>query len=86
MGLKIYFDLANSLWSHGINHYSYHVVVSKIKDQDKKIALKEAMTMASWTHNMSVNIHGYTQLQLVTGKWVLFPRITTGSTLTHFFP
>ena len=39
--------------------------------------------MASWTHNMNVNVLGYSPLQLVTGKNVIFPGITTGNVATE---
>ena len=47
--------------------------------EDKKISLQEAVNMAAWTHNMNVNVLGYTPLQLVTSKSVVFPGLSTGT-------
>ena len=38
---------------------------------------------ASWTHNTSVNKLGYSPLQLVTGKAVTLPGLTTGNVATE---
>ena len=54
----------------------------KILNEDRKINLQEAVNMSSWTHNMNVNVHGFTPLQLVTGKSVIFPGILTGTVAT----
>ena len=51
-------------------------------DGDKKVSLQEAVDMVSWTHNSNVNVHGYTPLQLVTGKNVVFPGLSTGDVAT----
>ena len=61
------------------NHYSCDVVVKKIMEEEKKISLQEAVDMAAWTHNYNVNIHGFTPLQLATGKNVIFPGISTAN-------
>ena len=49
---------------------------------DRKISLQEAVNMSSWTHNTNVNILGYTPLQIVMGKNVVFPGLSTGSIAT----
>ena len=51
-------------------------------EEDKKIVLQEAVTMSAWTHNMNVNVLGYSPLQLMTGKSIVFPGLTTGNTAT----
>ena len=51
--------------------------------EDKKITLQDAVDMAAWTHNTNVNILGFTPLQLVTGKNVVFPGISTGNMATQ---
>ena len=38
---------------------------------------------AAWTHNTSVNKLGYSPLQLVTGKAVSLPGLTTGNIATE---
>ena len=85
MGLKIEFGPAYSPWSNGVNernHYSCDVVVRKIMAEDKKILLQEAVNMAAWTHNTNVNVLGYTPLQLVTSKSIVFPGLSTGTIVT----
>ena len=41
------------------------------------------MKAASWIHNTSVNKLGYSPLQLVTGKAVTLPGLTTGNVATE---
>ena len=39
--------------------------------------------MAGWTHNTNVNTLGFTPLQLVTGKNVMFPGVSSGNIVTE---
>ncbi len=41
------------------NHYNCDVIVQKLIDEDKIIGLGEAVDMASWTHNINVNVLGF---------------------------
>ena len=51
--------------------------------EEKKTALNDSsVKSAAWTHNTSVNKLGYTPLQLVTGKSVTLPGLTTGNEST----
>ena len=86
LGIKIEFGPAFLPWSNGINernHYSCDVIVKKIMEEDSKISLQDAVDMASWTHNTNVNTLGFIPLQLVTGKSVEFPGISTGNIVTE---
>ena len=86
LGLKVEFGLAYSPWSNGINernHYSCDIIVKKIMQEDRKITLQEAVDMAAWTHNSNVNKLGFTPEQLVMGKNIVFPGISTGNTATE---
>ena len=48
--------------------------------EEKKTALTDSIVKAvAWTHNTSINKLGYTPLQLVTGKSVTLPGLTTGN-------
>ena len=48
------------------------------------MALNDSLIKAAaWTHNTSVNKLGYTPLQLVTGKAVTLPGLTTGNLTTE---
>ena len=85
LGLKIEFTPAYSPWLNGANernHYSCDVIVRKIMEEDKKIVLQEAVTMSAWTHNTNVNVLGYSPLQLMTGKSIVLPGLTTGDAAT----
>ena len=60
--IKIYFTLAFSPWSNGVNernHYSCDMIVKKVIEEYKEMQLQEAVHMASWTHNTNVNVLGY---------------------------
>ena len=52
-------------------------------EEDRKLQLKEAVMMASWTHNTNVNIHGFTPMQLATSKNVTFPGVPSGYIVTE---
>ena len=58
------------------------MIVKKIREEDKKIGLGEAIDMASWTHNTNVNVLGFQPLQCVTGKSVMIPGLTMGNMAT----
>ena len=80
LGNKIEFCPSYSPWSNGTNernHYSCDVIVRKIKEEDDKIDLQEAINMATWTHNSNINRLSFTPLQLVTGKHIIFPGTST---------
>ena len=86
LGLIIKFGPAYSPWSNGINernHYSCDIIVKKIMDGDSKISLQDAVNMAAWTHNTNMNILGFSPLQLVTGKNVIFPGLSVGNIATE---
>ena len=86
LGIEIKFTPAYSPWSNGVNernHYSCDVIVRKIMQDEKKIKLEEAVKIASWTHNTNVNVLGFQPLQLVTGKSVMLPGLTTGNLATE---
>ena len=86
LGLKISFTPSYSPWSNGVNernHYSCDVIVKKIMEEDKKITLQEAVAMASWTHNTNQNTHGFSPLQLVTGKSIVLPGLSNGNLATE---
>ena len=85
-GFTVKFGPPYSPWSNGLNernHYSADVTVSKMLEADKKMDLKTAVNMASWTHNTNVNFLGYEPMRLVTGKSVIFPGISVGNIATE---
>ena len=49
--------------------------------EEKKTALTDSLVKAAaWIHDTSINKLGYSPLQLVTGKLVTLPGLTTGNT------
>ena len=81
-GLVIKFGPAYSPWANGINernHASADKIVAKIIEGDKKVTLNEAVCLAGWCHNTNINRLGYSPMQLVTGKSVIFPGLSTGT-------
>ena len=51
---------------------------------EKKVLLSDLLVKAAaWTHNTLVNKLGYCPLQLVMGKAVTLPDITTGNVATE---
>merc|ERR1712105_220626 len=86
LGLTINFTPSYSPWSNGINernHYSCDVIIKKVMEEDKKVTLNEAVSMASWTHNTNQNTRGYSPLQLVTGKSIVLPGLSNGNLATE---
>ena len=48
--------------------------------EEKKTALTDSLVKAAaWTHNTITNKHGYFLLQLITGKSVTLPGLTSGN-------
>ena len=86
LGLTVKFGPAYSPWSNGLNernHASADLTIKKLLEE-KKTALNDSLVKAAaWTHNTSVNKLGYTPLQLVTGKAVTLPGLTTGNVVTE---
>ena len=64
------------------NHASADKIIAKTMEYDKKVTLCEAVALAGWCHNTNVNKLGYSPMQLVTGKSVIFSSVTTGNMLT----
>merc|ERR1712030_257805 len=86
LGLTINFTPSYSPWSNGINernHYSCDIIVKKEMEEDKKVTLSEAVSMASWTHNTNQNNRGYSPLQLVRGKSIVLPGFSNGNLATE---
>ena len=52
--------------------------------EERKTALIDSLVKAAaWTHNTSVNMLGYSPLQLVTGKSITLPGLNTGIKATE---
>ena len=86
LGLTVKFGPAYSPWSNGINERNHASADQTIKKllEEKKTSLSDSLVKAAaWTLNTSVNKLGYTPLQLVTGKAVSLPGLTTGNVATE---
>ena len=86
LGLTIKFGPAYSPWSNGINernHASADQTIKKLIEEKKTSLTDSLVKVAAWTHNTSVNKLGYSPLQLVTGKAVALPGLTTGNLATE---
>ena len=80
------FGPAYSPWSNGINernHASADLTIKKLMEE-KRTSLTDALVKAAaWAHNTSINKLGFSPLQLVTGKAVTLPGLTTGNVATE---
>ena len=86
LGLTVKFGPTYSPWSNGLNERNHALADLTIKKllEENKTALNDSLVKAAaWTHKISVNKHGYTPLQLVTGKAVTLLGLTTGYTATE---
>ena len=81
MGLTVKFGPAYSLWSNGLNernHALADLTIKKLMEEKMTILSDSLIKVAAWTHKTSKNKLGYSPLQLVTGKSVTLPALTTG--------
>ena len=86
LGTTVKFGLAYSPWSNGINernHASVDLTIKKLMKKKKVQHTDSLVKAAAWTHNTSINKLGYSPLQLVTGKAVVIPGLTTGNVATE---
>ena len=86
LGLSISFGSEYSPWSNGLNernHASADITIKKMMEENKTPLTDSLVKAASWTHNTSVNKLGYSPLQLMTGKVVTLPGLTTGNVATE---
>ena len=86
LGLTVKFGPAYSPWSNSINernHASADQTIKKLLEEKKTALSNSLIKAAAWTHNTPVNKLGYSPLQLVTGKAVKLPGLTTGNIATE---
>merc|ERR1712002_263842 len=80
------FGPSYSPWSNGLNernHASLDATIKKLMEE-KEVPLSDSLVKAAaWTHNTLVNKLGFSPLQLVTGKAVSIPGLTTGNEATE---
>ena len=86
LGLSVKFGPSYSPWSNSLNetnHESADITIKKLMEQEKVPLSEDLVKAAAWTHNTSINKLGFLQLQLVTGKVVTIPDLTTGNVATE---
>ena len=90
LGRNIKFGPAWSPWSNGINernHASADITIQKLLDEVPKKALtQEMVNRASWTHNTSINVLGFSPMLLKTGVAATIPGVTMGDMSTEEIP
>ncbi|XP_068232178.1 titin-like [Palaemon carinicauda] len=52
-------------------------------EENDRITLDEAVSKAAWCHNTNITVKGYAPLQLLTGRAVVVPGITSGNVATE---
>ena len=86
LGLSVKFGPAYSPWSNGLNernHASADLTIKKMIEEKRVPLFNSLVKLASWTHNTFVNKLGYSLLQLVTGKGLTLPCLTTDNVATE---
>ena len=82
LGLKIFLTAGNSPWSNGKNernHYSCDVTVDKLMTEDSKMTLAEALSHATYAHNIQINKKGFSPPQMTFGRQGVILGITDGN-------
>ena len=82
LGLKIFLTAGNSPWSNGKNernHYSCDVTVDKLMAEDPMMSLEEALSHATYAHNLQINQKGFSPLQMTFGRQGVIPGIFGGN-------
>ena len=58
------------------------ITIKKLMEEHKAPLTDSLVKAAAWTNNTSVNKLGYSPLQLVTGRAVMIPGLTTSNEAT----
>ena len=61
------------------NHYSCDVTIDKLLAEDPKMTLVEALSHATYAHNVQINKKGFSPNQLMFGRQGVIPGITDGN-------
>ena len=82
LGIKLFLTAGNSPWSNGKNernHYSCDMTIDKLLAENPKMSLSEALSHATYAHNVQINKKGFSPMQLVFGRQSVVPGITDGN-------
>lgn len=88
LNLQLKYGPCYSPWSNGTNernHYSADQTVQKLLDDDSSLSLEDAVSAASWCHNVCVTKNGFSPLQLLTGRAIVLPGVLDGNLATESF-
>ena len=86
LGLTVKFGPPYSPCNNGLNernHALADLTIKKLMEERKTTLSDSLVKAAAWTHNTSINKIDYSPLQLVTGKSVTLPGLTTGNVSTE---
>lgn len=86
LGLSVRFGPAYSPWNNSLNesnNVSAGITIKKMMEENKTPLSDSLVKAASWTHNTSINKLCYSPLQLMIGKAVTLPGLTTGNVATE---
>ena len=61
------------------NHDLADLTIKKLMEEQKSLLTDSFVKAATWIHNTSINKLHFSPLQLVTGKAVTIPSLTTGN-------
>ena len=81
-GITLKLTAAHSPWSNGKNernHYTCDIIIDKLLEEDPKMTLEEAVTLAVNAKNLQINKTGFSPRQLTFGKQGTIPGITDGN-------
>ena len=82
LGIKIFLTAGNSPWSNGKNernHYSCDMTIQKLLAENPRMKLSEALSHATFAHNVQINKKGFSPMQLTFGRQGIVPGITDGN-------
>ena len=85
MKITIGYTTPWSPYSNGLNeknHASMDQTIKKIMLEEPGQDLQTIVNQASWTHNTSTHVGGYTPLTLATGKAVFYPGLSNSDIAT----
>ena len=81
-GLSLSLTAGRSPWSNGKierEHFTCDLIVEKLMEEDPKLKLDEAVSLAVYAKNLQINRTGFSPRQLMFGKQGVVPGISDGN-------
>ena len=81
-GITLNLTAGRSPWSNGKverEHFTCDLIVEKLMEEDSKLKLDEAVSLAVYSKNLQINRTGFSPRQLMFGKQGVVPGITDGN-------